>query len=131
MKRGKIALGTPLVFRFSMPGADVDIGPQSKMLMHESVFLSQIIQSGTVSNPGSPTFTATVAFDPSLINPLPIVYPVYSGNVAFPGPMAYVSNLHVSIKTGVSWSCSAGVLSILFPAIVTAARYAIIRQEAP
>ncbi|UVK45380.1 hypothetical protein BPNPMPFG_000910 [Mesorhizobium sp. AR07] len=131
MKRGKIALGTPLFFRFSKTGKDVDTGTQADMLIHESVFLSQILQSGTVANPGSPTFRATVAFDPSLINPLPIVYPVYSGNVAFPGPMAYVSGAHVTIKTGVFWSVSGSVLSILFPAIVTSARYAIIRQEAP
>ncbi|TPL49079.1 hypothetical protein FJ937_16470 [Mesorhizobium sp. B2-4-4] len=131
MKRGKIALGSPLVFRISKPGFDVDTAAQANLLIHESVFLSQIIQSGTVSNPGSPTYKATVAFDPSLINPLPIVYPVYAGNVAFPAPMAYVSDLHVTIKTGVSWTCAAGVLSILFPSIVPAARYAIIRQEAP
>ena len=131
MKRGKIALGSPLVFRISTPGFDVDTAAQADMLIHESVFLSQIIQSGTVANPGGPTFTATVAIDPSLVNPIPIVYPVYSGNVGFPAPMAYLSGIMTTIRTNVFWSVSGSVLSILFSSITPSARYAIIRQEAP
>lgn len=132
MKRGKIALGSPLVFRISKPTFDVDTAAQADLLIHESVFLSQIIQSGTVANPGSgASYTANIAIDPSLVNPIPIVYPIYSGNVAFPAPFAYLTGIMTTIRTNISWSCSAGVLSIFFSPITPSASYAIIRQEAP
>ncbi len=131
MKRGIISLGTPLVFRISKPGFDVDTAGQADLLVHESIFYSQIVQSGTLSNPGGPSYTATVAIDPSLVNPIPIVYPVFSGNVAFPAPWAYLSGIMTTIRTNVSWKVSGGVFSIIFPSIVPTASYAIIRQETP
>ncbi|SDA39065.1 hypothetical protein [Mesorhizobium qingshengii] len=131
MKRGKISLGSPLVFRISKPTFDVDTAAQADLLIHESIFLSQIIQSGTVANPGGPSYTATIAIDPSLVNPIPIVYPIYGGNVAFPAPMAYLSGIMTTIHTNVFWSVSAGVLSIVFSSITPSASYAIIRQETP